>query len=181
MIYRDHIIQCTPLGEHWDFFRFPSGCKITALGKSLGPRGMYFPKHPSFRKCMDTIHLVSVGIHSMQRGGKIREESVVVGQAAALLSLCHHISITVHEKTKRPKEKRQKTKIKRQNSAALLAHHHHKSITAHKTLLQCSKREFNIVMLGKFCTLAVFSHVVNMKYTQLSTKAQRLNFYPKSA
>ena len=36
-------------------------------------------------------------------------------------------------------------------------------------------------MLGKFCTLAVFSHVVNMKYTQLSTKAQRLNFYPKSA
>ena len=130
---------------------------------------------------MDTIHLVSVGIHSMQRGGKIREESVVVGQAAALLSLCHHISITVHEKTKRPKEKRQKTKIKRQNSAALLAHHHHKSITAHKTLLHCSKREFNIVMLGKFCTLAVFSHVVNMKNTQLSTKAQRLNFYPKSA
>ena len=108
MIYRDHIIQCTPLGEHWDFFRFPSGCKITALGKALGPRGMYFPKHPSFRKCMDTIHLVSVGIHSMQRGGKIREESVVVGQAAALLSLCHHISITVHEKTKRPKEKIQK-------------------------------------------------------------------------
>ena len=55
----------------------------------------------------------------MQRGGKIREESVVVGQAAALLSLCHHISITVHEKTKIPKEKRQKTKIKKDKTLLL--------------------------------------------------------------
>ena len=33
-----------------------SGCKILALGKSLGPRGMYFPIHPSSRQCTDTIH-----------------------------------------------------------------------------------------------------------------------------
>ena len=33
-----------------------SGCKIHALGKSLGPRGMYFPMHPSSRQCTDTIH-----------------------------------------------------------------------------------------------------------------------------
>ena len=32
-----------------------SGCKIPALGKSLGPRGMYFPIHPSSRQCTDTI------------------------------------------------------------------------------------------------------------------------------
>ena len=34
-----------------------SGCKIPALGKSLGPRGMYFPIHPSSRQCTDTICL----------------------------------------------------------------------------------------------------------------------------
>ena len=34
-----------------------SGCKIPALGKSLGPRGMYFPIHPSSRQCTDTIHI----------------------------------------------------------------------------------------------------------------------------
>ena len=32
-----------------------SGCKIPALGKSLGPRGVYFPIHPSSRQCTDTI------------------------------------------------------------------------------------------------------------------------------
>ena len=32
-----------------------SGCKIHALGKSLGPRGMYFPIHPSSRQCTDTM------------------------------------------------------------------------------------------------------------------------------
>ena len=31
-----------------------SGCKIPALGKSLGPRGVYFPIHPSSRQCTDT-------------------------------------------------------------------------------------------------------------------------------
>ena len=35
-----------------------SGCKIPALGKSLGPRGVYFPIHPSSRQCTDTIPLV---------------------------------------------------------------------------------------------------------------------------
>ena len=35
-----------------------SGCKIPALGKSLGPRGMYFPIHPSSRQCTDTITMV---------------------------------------------------------------------------------------------------------------------------
>ena len=32
-----------------------SGCKIPALGKSLGPRGVYFSIHPSSRQCTDTI------------------------------------------------------------------------------------------------------------------------------
>ena len=32
-----------------------SGCKIPALGKSLGPRGMYFPIHPPSRQCTDTF------------------------------------------------------------------------------------------------------------------------------
>ena len=32
-----------------------SGCKIPALGKSLGPRGVYFPIHPSSRQCTDTF------------------------------------------------------------------------------------------------------------------------------
>ena len=32
-----------------------SGCKIPALGKSLGTRGVYFPIHPSSRQCTDTI------------------------------------------------------------------------------------------------------------------------------
>ena len=32
-----------------------SGCKIPALGKSLGPRGVYFPIHPSSRQCTDRI------------------------------------------------------------------------------------------------------------------------------
>ena len=33
------------------------GCKILALGKSLGPRGVYFPIHPSSRQCTDTMSL----------------------------------------------------------------------------------------------------------------------------
>ena len=36
-----------------------SGCKIHALGKSLGPRGMYFPIHPSSRQCTDTVYTSS--------------------------------------------------------------------------------------------------------------------------
>ena len=32
-----------------------SGCKIPAFGKSLGPRGVYFPIHPSSRQCTDPI------------------------------------------------------------------------------------------------------------------------------
>ena len=32
-----------------------SGCKIPALGKSLGPRGVYFPIHPSSRQSTDSI------------------------------------------------------------------------------------------------------------------------------
>ena len=32
-----------------------SGCKIPALGKSLGPRGVYFSIHPSSRQCTDTF------------------------------------------------------------------------------------------------------------------------------
>ena len=36
-----------------------SGCKIPALGKSLGPRGVYFPIHPSSLQCTDSVpHLV---------------------------------------------------------------------------------------------------------------------------
>ena len=35
-----------------------SGCKIPALGKSLGPRGVYFPIHPSSRQCTDTMSTV---------------------------------------------------------------------------------------------------------------------------
>ena len=35
-----------------------SGCKIPALGKSLGPRGVYFPMHPSSRQCTDTIQFL---------------------------------------------------------------------------------------------------------------------------
>ena len=34
-----------------------SGCKIPALGKSLGPRGVYFPIHPSSRQCTDTLSI----------------------------------------------------------------------------------------------------------------------------
>ena len=38
-----------------------SGCKIPALGKSPGPRGMYFPIHPSSRQCTDTVwHHIAV-------------------------------------------------------------------------------------------------------------------------
>ena len=33
-----------------------SGCKIPALGISLGPRGVYFPIHPSSRQCTDSIY-----------------------------------------------------------------------------------------------------------------------------
>ena len=36
-----------------------SGCKIPALGKSLGPRGMYFPIHPSSRQCTYTILIIT--------------------------------------------------------------------------------------------------------------------------
>ena len=32
-----------------------SGCKTPSRGKSLGPRGMYFPIHPSSRQCSDTF------------------------------------------------------------------------------------------------------------------------------
>ena len=34
-----------------------SGCKVPALGKSLEPRGVYFPIHPSSRQCMDSVYL----------------------------------------------------------------------------------------------------------------------------
>ena len=34
--------------------------KILALGKSLGPRGMYFPIHPSSGQCTDTCNINSV-------------------------------------------------------------------------------------------------------------------------
>ena len=36
-----------------------SGCKIPALGKSLGPRGMSFLIHPSSLQCTDTIPNIS--------------------------------------------------------------------------------------------------------------------------
>ena len=39
-------------GKSWGW---RSGCKIPALRKSLGPRGMYFPIYPSSRQCTDTI------------------------------------------------------------------------------------------------------------------------------
>ena len=32
-----------------------SGCKIPALANTLGPRGMFFPIHPSSRQCTDTL------------------------------------------------------------------------------------------------------------------------------
>ena len=35
----------------------------SALGKSLGPRGVYFPIHPSSRQCTDTLHLTQVHRH----------------------------------------------------------------------------------------------------------------------
>ena len=41
-----------------------SGCKIHALGKSLGPRGMYFPIHPSSRQCTDTIYAAASNVRS---------------------------------------------------------------------------------------------------------------------
>ena len=34
-----------------------SGCKIPALGKSLGPRGVYFPIHPSSRQCTNPMYI----------------------------------------------------------------------------------------------------------------------------
>ena len=37
-----------------------SGCKISALDKSLGPRGMYFPIHPSSLQCKDTILVTTI-------------------------------------------------------------------------------------------------------------------------
>ena len=40
-----------------------SGCKIPALGKSLGPRGVYFPIHPSSRQCTDTISSLLQEMH----------------------------------------------------------------------------------------------------------------------
>ena len=36
------------------------GYKILALGKSLGPRGMYFPIHPSSGQCTDTCNINSI-------------------------------------------------------------------------------------------------------------------------
>ena len=38
-----------------------SGCKIPALRKSLGPRGVYFPIHPSSRQCTDTFPFPILG------------------------------------------------------------------------------------------------------------------------
>ena len=35
-------------------------CKISALEKSLGPRGMYFPIHPSSRQCTDTMFVTTI-------------------------------------------------------------------------------------------------------------------------
>ena len=46
-----------------------SGCKIPALVKSLGHRGMYFPIHPSSQQCTDTIiipiSIVSISIQKI--------------------------------------------------------------------------------------------------------------------
>ena len=35
------------------------GCKIPAWGKSRGPRGVYFPMHPSSRQCTDILSSLS--------------------------------------------------------------------------------------------------------------------------
>ena len=43
-----------------------SGCKIPALGKSLGPRGMYFPIHPSSRQCTYTMFMLLSPVESNQ-------------------------------------------------------------------------------------------------------------------
>ena len=42
-----------------------SWCKIPALGKSLGPRGVYFPIHPSSRQCTDTIPRCLLGLRTV--------------------------------------------------------------------------------------------------------------------
>ena len=50
-----------------------SGGKIPALGKALGPRGVYFPIHPSSRQCTDTIH--TCDIHTCEdRNGALRRD-----------------------------------------------------------------------------------------------------------
>ena len=43
-----------------------SGCKIPALGKSLWPRGVYFPIHPSSRQCTDTMHCCTIWVVSWE-------------------------------------------------------------------------------------------------------------------
>ena len=50
-----------------------SGCKISALGKSLGPRGMYFPIHHSSRQCTDTIQ-VSSGLTHQNKVSVLQEK-----------------------------------------------------------------------------------------------------------
>ena len=56
-----------------------SGCKIPALGKSLGPRGVYFPIHPSSRQCTDSIYI----IHPLQHVILAKNSSSALPQANA--------------------------------------------------------------------------------------------------
>ena len=82
MVHLLYCIRTLPRGGmYWKIHsprpkRFPNGCigKYThlgprdfprvgilhpsALGKSLGPRGVYFPIHPSSRQCTDTIQFL---------------------------------------------------------------------------------------------------------------------------
>ena len=39
----------------------PARCQIPTLGKSFGPRGVYFPIHPSSQQSTDTFSLASTG------------------------------------------------------------------------------------------------------------------------
>ena len=39
------------------------GVQNPQSGKSLGPRGMYFPKHPSSRQCSDTFFSSCLSVH----------------------------------------------------------------------------------------------------------------------
>ena len=74
----------------WQNFTFLHICcveklkflSIPALGKSLGPRGVYFPIHPSSRQCTDSVFpwlIFSFYLHILRAGNQTYHDSLSLG------------------------------------------------------------------------------------------------------